>query len=428
MVACLLITFFILLFTGVPIIFTLSGSVLMTYLLYAPAKDIIVVPQIIFAANDSFALLAIPFFVLAGNLMGHSGISRRLVSCFESLVGFLPGGLAVVVVVSCMFFGAISGSAPATVAAIGTILIPYMAEKNYNKEWTAALTATSGTLGAIIPPSIPMILFGVLSGTSITGMFAAGFIPGAMLALFLAVYAIIMCYRKGFRNEKMPSPKAILKSLYSATGALLMPIIILGGIYSGVFTPTESAAVASAYGLLVGLFGYKELKIKELPRILTNSAVTSASIMLIITTAAGFASILTRFNIPTLVANTIISAASTPMMFFLLFSGFILVLGCFMSVTPALVILTPIMMPAVHALDINPFHFGIVFVILMCIGTVTPPFGLDLFVSCGIANVSVSTVSRRIIPFLIIYLLVVVLLIVFPILSTFGPSLIGISG
>ena len=425
MVAILILSFFILLFTRVPVIIALSGSVLLTFFLTAP-RDLIVVPQIIFAANDSFVLLAIPFFVLAGNIMEEGGISSRLVSFFEKLVGFLPGGLAVVTVVSCMFFGAISGSAPATVAAIGTILIPFMTTKGYQKEWSASLVATSGTLGIIIPPSIPMILYGVLSGTSIASMFAAGILPGIFIAGCLIIFSIVVCYRQGFRGVGIASIKKIGLSFISAIWALIMPLIILGGIYSGKFTPTESAAVAAIYGLLVGLFIYRELDFKKIPKILLSSAETSATIMLIITTAAAFASILMRNNIPNLVANQIIGLSDSPAMFFFLFSIFMLLLGCFMSVIPALIVLTPIVMPVVHILGINPVHFGIVFIVLIAIGTVTPPFGIDLFVSCGIAKVQVDKVSRHIWKFIVVYILAAFILILFPSISTFIPSLIGI--
>lgn len=424
MVAILLTVFFVLLFTRVPIIFTLAGASLFTFFLTQP-QDLLVIPQIIFAANDSFALLAIPFFVFAGNLMENGGISKRLVDFFETMVGFLPGGLAIVAIISCLFFGAITGSAPATVAAIGAILIPPMVNRGYNKPWSAALVATSGTLGAIIPPSIPMILYGVLSGTSIAALFAAGLAPGIFLAICLAIYSVFYCKKHGIKGTRRYTIKEIIKTGFSAFWALLMPIIILGGIYSGVFTPTESAAVAAVYGIVVGLFIYRELKIKDMAKILLNSALTSATIMLIITTAAAFATILTRNNIPTLIAKSIISFSDSAGVFLALFTVFMLILGMFMSVTPALIILTPILIPAVKALGIDPVHFGLIFVVLMLIGTVSPPFGLDLFVSCGIAKVSVVDVSKQIWKFLIIYVLVAIVLIAFPSISLFFPRLLG---
>ena len=424
MVAILLISFVILLFTRVPIIIALGGSTLLTFLLTEP-RDLIVIPQIIFAANDSFVLLAIPFFILAGNIMEEGGISSRLVSLFEKLVGFLPGGLAVVAVVSCTFFGAISGSAPATVAAIGMILIPFMATKGYQKEWSASLVATSGTLGIILPPSIPMILYGSLSSTSIAALFMAGVLPGLFISALLIIFSMIVCYRRGIHGIGMASIKEIRRSFVSAIWGLIMPIIILGGIYSGKFTPTEAAAVSVVYGLLVGLFIYRELDFRKIPRILLSSAETSATIMLIITTAAAFATILTRNNIPSLITNQIIEFSTSPAMFLFLFSVFMIILGIFMSVTPALIILTPMLMPVVHALGISPVHFGIVFIILMAIGTITPPFGIDLLVSCGIAKVSVDKVSKQIWTFVLVYLVATFVIVAFPGLSTWLPSLMG---
>ncbi|MFA5536820.1 MAG: TRAP transporter large permease [Bacillota bacterium] len=424
MIAILIITFFVLLFSRVPVIFSLSGAALLTIYFTQP-QDLIVIPQIIFAANDSFALLAIPFFILAGNFMEYSGISKRLISFFEKIVGHIPGGLGVVATISCVFFGAISGSAPATVAAIGTIMIPAMAEKGYSKHWGASLVATSGTLGAIIPPSIPLILYGVLSGTSIAALFAAAILPGLLIALCLIIYTIIYARQKGMKRTAKCTFKDVFKSGISAFWALIMPLIILGGIYSGYFTPTEAATIASVYGLLVGMFIYRELKIKQIPKIFLDTAMTSAKIMLIITFAAAFATILTRNNIPTMIANGITDISSSPIIFYALFSVFMLLLGMFMSVLPALIVLTPILAPAVKALSISPIHFGIVFVVLMLIGTISPPFGLDLFVSCGIAKLDIDKVVKEIWKFLLIYIVAAIIIIVFPAISLFIPSIFG---
>ncbi|HHU06350.1 MAG TPA: TRAP transporter large permease, partial [Clostridiales bacterium] len=383
MIAILIICFFFLLLTAAPIIFALLGSSITTFYFFQP-RDLKVISQILFSANESFALLAIPLFILSGALMSGGGISKRLVNFFETLVGYLPGGLAVVAVVACAFFGALSGSAPATVAAIAGIMIPSMVEKKYDKAWTACLLASSGTLGAIIPPSIPMVLYGVLSGTSVTTLFSAGIVPGIMIALCYCIYCVLYCKKRGIKGTRKYTLREIGKSFIDAIWALLMPVIILGGIYSGLFTPTEAATVSVVYAIIIGLFVYKELKLKEIPKIFWGAAKASGGILMIITCAATFATILTRNNIPTIIGNKIISVASTPLMFYLLFSVFMFILGMFMSVSPALVILTPILAPAVKALGIDPVHFGVVFVIWMCIGTVTPPFGTDLFIACGV--------------------------------------------
>jgi C4-dicarboxylate transporter DctM subunit len=424
MIAILIICFFFLLLTAAPIIFALLGSSITTFYFFQP-RDLKVISQILFSANESFALLAIPLFILSGALMSGGGISKRLVNFFETLVGYLPGGLAVVAVVACAFFGALSGSAPATVAAIAGIMIPSMVEKKYDKAWTACLLASSGTLGAIIPPSIPMVLYGVLSGTSVTTLFSAGIVPGIMIALCYCIYCVLYCKKRGIKGTRKYTLREIGKSFIDAIWALLMPVIILGGIYSGLFTPTEAATVSVVYAIIIGLFVYKELKLKEIPKIFWGAAKASGGILMIITCAATFATILTRNNIPTIIGNKIISVASTPLMFYLLFSVFMFILGMFMSVSPALVILTPILAPAVKALGIDPVHFGVVFVIWMCIGTVTPPFGTDLFIACGVAKIGASEGFKKVWPFIIIYVVCVILVMAFPSISLALPRLLG---
>ena len=424
MIALMIIVFFVLLLLGVPIIYTLLASSIVTYIAFSP-RDLITVVQNMYSSNESFALLAIPLFILSGILMSGGGISKRLVNFFEKLMGFMTGGLAIVAIVACVFFGALSGSAPATVAAIGSIMIPSMVEKGYNKAWTANLLASTGTLGSVIPPSIPLVLYGVLAHTSVTALFTAGVIPGLLVGLCYCVYAHIKCKKEGIGKAQKYAAKEIAKSFVDAIWALLMPIIILGGIYSGLFTATEAATVSVVYALIVGIFVYKELKLKDVSRIFFQAAKSSAAILMIITTAASFATILTRNNIPTIMANWIIGFAKTPAMFWLAFSGFMLILGMFMSVSPALVILTPILSPAVAALNIHPIHFGLVFVIWMCIGTITPPFGSSVFITCGITNISSAEAFRKIIPFVILFVAVVIPLMAFPEITLFLPRLFG---
>ncbi len=425
MICLLLISFIILLISGVPVIFSLSGATLITFALLQP-HNFLTIPQILFAANDSFALLAIPFFILAGNLMEYSGISKRLVAFCEKVVGGVTGGLGVVVILSCLFFGAISGSAPATVAAIGAILIPAMIQRGYPKPWSAALVATSGTLGAILPPSIPMILYGVLSGTSISALFTAGILPGILIAVCFIIYTLIYCHKNKIDRTSRSSLQDILKSGCSAFWALLMPIIILGGIYSGVFTPTESAALASVYGLIIGLFVYKELKLKQLPKILLSSAETSSIILLLITTSAAFSILLIRDNVPLVFSHWISNFSQDPAVFLLLFSVAMILWGTFMSVLPALIILTPMLAPAAQALGINNVHFGLIFIFLLQIGSISPPLGVDLFTVCGISRLEFGKIVQEIWKFLLIYALALVLLITFPSISLYLPNLLGL--
>ena len=357
--------------------------------------------------------------------MSGGGISRRLVDFFEKIMGFMTGGLAIVAIVACVFFGALSGSAPATVAAIGSIMIPSMTKRGYDKAWTADLLACTGTLGGVIPPSIPLVLYGVLSKTSITALFTAGVVPGVFVGVCYCIYAHLKCKKEGIGKAQKYTAKEIWKSFLDAFWALLMPVIILGGIYAGIFTATEAATVSVVYGLIIGMFVYKEMKLKDLPKLLYKAAMSSASILFIIATAAAFATILTRNNIPTMIADWIITFAKTPAMFWLAFSGFMLILGMFMSVSPALVILTPILTPAVLKLGIDPIHFGLVFVIWMCIGTVTPPFGSSVFITCGITNISSTEAFKKVIPFVIIFVIAVIILMCFPSITLFLPRLVG---
>lgn len=426
MVALLLVTFFALLLAGIPIMYTLLGSAMIVYLVFDP-RNFVTLYQNMYGAGESFSLLAIPLFILSGMLMSGGGISKRLVGFFEKLMGFMHGGLAIVAIVACVFFGALSGSAPATVAAIGAIMIPTMVEKGYDKAWTADLLASTGTLGVIIPPSIPMVLFGVLSNTSVTGLFTAGIIPGIFIAFCYCVYAYFHCKKAGIGLAKKYSAGEIWSAFVEAIWALIMPIIILGGIYSGMFTPTEAATVSVVYALIVGLFVYKELKYADIYKLFLKSAKATASIVMIITTAAAFAAVLTRNNIPTIVAKWITEFAKTPAVFWVAFSGFMLILGMFMSVSPALVILTPILTPAVEAIGISKIHFGLIFVAWMCIGTITPPFGSSLFITCGITGISTAESFKKVWPFVLIFLFAVTVLMAFPEISLFLPRLAGIT-
>ena len=423
MIVALLIAFFALLIFGAPIISALMGSSLLSFALYS-ARDLKAITQAMFAANGSFSLLAIPLFILAGALMSSGGISRRLVNFFDKLVGWLPGGMAIVACLACAFFGALSGSAPATVAAIGGIMLPAMKEKNYDVPWSTCLLASSGTLGAIIPPSIPMVLYGVLAKTSVSALFCAGIIPGLLIAFGYCLYATRYSKKSQMLTAPKPTGRELWVAFKDAFWSLLMPVIILGGIYGGYFTPTEAAAIAVAYGLIVGTFIYREMNWKNIPQAFVQAAVASGAIMMIIVTASTFAIVLTRNNIPTIIGNFIIGIAKTPFMFFGMFSVFMFLLGMFMSVSPALVILTPILAPAAEAIGIDLVHFGVVFVVWMCIGTVTPPFGSDLFIACGVSKISAASAFKRVWPFVIIYVIAIVIIMAFPDFVLFLPRLL----
>ncbi|MGE4485518.1 MAG: TRAP transporter large permease [Oscillospiraceae bacterium] len=398
----LLISFVGLLMIGIPIAFVLCGATAIA-MWFASTLPMTLITQQMFIACDSFPLLAIPLFMIAGSLMGEGGISRRLVKLADTMVGHHTAGLAYVSILTCMFFAAISGSGPATVAAIGGIMIPGMVAAGYDKGFAAALMSVAGAIGIIIPPSIPLVTYSVVSDNSAGTLFTAGFGPGILVGLSLMVCSYIVCKKKGFgvSRKQRASAKECWDAFKSAFWALLMPVIILGGIYGGIFTPTEAAAVAVIYGFIVGKFIYKELPLKKIKTVLVDSGVTTAMIMLIIATAKGFAWILTAERIPDAVANFMLSISSEKIVILLLINVLLLIVGCFMECNAALIILTPIFLPIVVSLGVNPIHFGIIMVVNLAIGQSTPPLGVNLFVSCGISNITIERISKSVVPLLI---------------------------
>ncbi len=426
--AVLMTCFAVLAIWGLPIAIVLGLSAFIA-LWFCSLMPITLVPQQMFTAVDSFPLLAIPLFMIAGALMEFGGISRRLIRLANSMVGHLTGGLALVAIITCMFFAAISGSGPATVAAIGGIMIPAMQEAGYDKGYAAAVMALAGAIGIIIPPSIPMVTFAVMSNVSISGLFTAGFFPGIVVGLSLMICAWWIARKKGYGKQEQTvkaSAKERLEAFKEAFWAILMPVIILGGIYGGIFTPTEAAAVACFYGLLVGTVIYKELKLKEIPKVLTNAAVTTAMIMLIIATAKVFGWIMTSERIPDAVARTMMSWSENKYVILLIINLMLLVVGCFMETNAALIILTPIFLPIVVALGVNPIHFGIIMIVNLAIGMSTPPLGVNLFVACGINKISIERISKAAVPFLIFNILALLLITYIEPISMILPKLFGI--
>lgn len=318
------------------------------------------------------------------------------------MVGHLTGGLALVGIITCMFFAAISGSGPATVAAIGGIMIPYMVRAGYDEGYSSAVMAIAGSIGIIIPPSIPMVTYGVVAGASIGALFMGGIVAGIVVGLSLMIVAYIIARKRGYGGslEKF-SVKAVLKAFKEAFWAILMPVIILGGIYGGYFTPTEAAAIAVAYGFIIGLFIYKELKIKDLPAIMVNASVSTATVMIIISAASVFGWILTSERIPDTIAKGFMEFTSNPMMFLLLINVLLLIVGTFMETNAAIIILAPIFLPLAIQLGINPIFFGVIMVVNLAIGMVTPPLGVNLFVACGVQRISIERISKAVFPFII---------------------------
>jgi C4-dicarboxylate transporter DctM subunit len=334
------------------------------------------------------------------------------------MVGNKTGGFAIATIITCMFFAAISGSGPATVAAIGGIMIPAMVKQGYDKRFATAVVAAAGSLGVIIPPSIPMVIYGVVGSVSIGNMFIAGILPGILVGLALMVYTYFHSRKKGYTgSDEKTSISNIARAVWDAKWALLIPIIILGGIYGGIFTPTEAAVIAVVYGLVAGLLLYKELKVKDLPKVMIDSALTTATILIIVGTATAFGRLLTIEQIPNQVAQAMLSISENPIVIILLITILLLIVGCFMDTLAAIIILTPILLPIAVNIGYDPIHFGIIMVLNLAIGFITPPLGVNLFVGSGISGLSIEALSKAIVPFFFAMLLTLLIVIFVPQLS-----------
>jgi C4-dicarboxylate transporter DctM subunit len=358
---------------------------------------------------DSFPFLAIPFFVLAGALMDKAGISERLVKFANSLVGSVYGGLAIVTVIACTFFGAISGSGPATVAAIGGITIPYMVRQGYDKAFAAAIAAAAGCLGLFIPPSIAMITYGVSTGQSIGDLFIGGVGPGLVTAVLLAITSYVICKKRKYCGTESFSISNVIATGKDAFYPLFMPVIILGGIYGGIFTPTEAAAVAVFYAVIVGLFFTKELKWSDFPEVLLGSAVTTSMILIINATASAFGRLLTLEQLPRVMVDFVTANDIGQVLFLLIINVAMLIIGTFMELNAAILILSPILVPIAQTLGIDLIHLGIIIVVNMTFGLLTPPLGIHLFMSCGLAKIKFSEIVREIWPFIGVAVIVILI-------------------
>ena len=418
----LFVVFAVLLLLGTPIAVCLGVSSILAMLVLGAGPPVSVVlgtvPQLVSAATSKSVLLAIPFFILGGNIMEKSGISGKLISLAEACVGHLKGGVAMVCVIVACFFAAISGSGPATVAALGLILIPAMVKVGYDAPFAAALMATAGAIGVIIPPSITFVVYGSISDTSIGSLFISGVIPGLLMGAALIIITLWL----GRKSELKRLPKATGRQRWiafkDAFWGLLMPVIILGGIYGGIFTPTEAAAVSAVYGLVIGIFIYKTLKIKQLKKILIDTASTTATVMFITAAATLFAYVLTRARIDVAISSMLTDIAGGNQIIFLLIVNVVLLIaGCFLDSTSALYIFTPLFVPVAQALGMNLIHFGTIMIVNLAIGLVTPPVGVNLYVACGIADTSLKKISVSVIPLLVAALIVLLLVTYVPSLS-----------
>jgi C4-dicarboxylate transporter, DctM subunit len=363
---------------------------------------LIMAPKEMFSAIDKFPLAAIPFFILAGNLMEKGGISGRLVAFAKSLVGGVQGGLPMTTVLTCMIFAAVSGSSVATTFAIGAILIPALVRLGYPRPYTAALQATSAELGVVIPPSIPLILFGVAAEVSIGELFIAGVVPGLLIGVALMVFVHVYCRIKGWGKHDGEGRLSVLAATGKAGWALLMPVIILGGIYGGIFTPTEASVVAVFYALLVGAAFHRELGWRDVVTALQKSVISSAVIMFIIANAGLFAFIITRAGIPDQIGQWLTVVLSSPALFLIGVNGALFLIGMFIETSAAIIVLAPILTPVAMYFGIDPIHFGIIMVVNLALGMITPPFGVNLFAACTVARVSLDKVIKHLIPFVLV--------------------------
>ncbi len=423
-ISILLISFLLLLSIGTPVAWSIIISSLFTLFVSIPfLPALTTISQRMATGIDSFALLAIPFFILSGELMNSGGVAQRLVSFAKALVGFLPGGLALINIISAMLMGSVAGSAMASASAMGSILGPEMEKEGYSRGFGVAINITSATTGLVIPPSNVLIVYSLASGgASIAALFLAGYIPGILTGLFLMIVAMLWAKKKNFKTGKREPLKKVLNSFVQAFPSLMLLIVVIGGIVSGVFTATEASAIAVIYTLVLGFF-YKEITLKNLPSILLKSSITTAIVMFLIGTSMSMSWVLSFENIPEMISSGILSLSDNKIVILLLINLTLLFVGIFMDMTPAVLIFTPIFLPIVTQLGIDPVHFGIIMILNLCIGLCTPPVGSVLFVGVGVANTSIQKVIKPLIPLFLAMIISLLLVTYIPALSLWLPSI-----
>ena len=407
---------------NVPLAFSLA--IASTAFLLLQGQDLYIIVQRMVAGPDSFPLLAVPFFILAGNLMNSTGITRRLFNFARVLVGHIPGGLGHVNVVASIIFAGMSGSAVADAAGLGVMEIEAMVEEGYDPDFSAAVTAASATIGPIIPPSIPMVLFGVLSGTSVGSLFLGGFIPGLLMGVGLMIGTYIIGVRRGYKVDRKPSAQEVWVTFREAFLALLTPVIIMGGIITGIFTPTEAAIITVMYALLISLVVYRSVGKRQLFDVIVDSIEFTANIMIIVAAANLFGWIITRENVPQMFTELLLSFSTNPTIVMVLIAALVLVLGCVMEGTSMMLILVPILMPTIVKVGISPVHLGVVFVLCQMIGLITPPFAVNLCIVSEIADISFEEAAKATLPFLAILVIVALAVTLFPQIVLFLPELV----
>jgi C4-dicarboxylate transporter DctM subunit len=415
-------SFVLMLIAGVPIAHALGASTLLV--IYSQGIPGTFMPQTAYNATDQFPLMAVPFFVLAGYLMEFGGVSERLIGLARAMIGHVAGGFACVTILACMFFSAMSGSGPATVAAIGTIMIPAMIRHGYAAPFAGAVASTGGTLGIMIPPSNPMIIYAVVANVSVTQMFIAGIIPGLMLGAVLIFASWWICRRRDYEGSTdAAGARAIVRAVIEARWALLAPVIVLGGIYGGVFTPTEASIVAVNYAILVGAFVYRRLTFELFYRAVLHAVVVGGTVTIIVGVAGAFGRILTQNEIPQLLSQYVLAMSDNWFVVLMVINAALIFIGTFMETLATIVLLTPLLLPIVVALGVDPIQFGILFVITSEIGFLTPPLGANLFVAMPIARVTLEQISRAVLYYIAVLCVMVVVLTAFPALSTWLPKI-----
>lgn len=426
MLGTLMLVLFLCLFATVPIALSLGISTLGVFATQFPSMPMANnLAQAMITSADSFPLMAIPFFMLVGTLMEKTGIARRLVDIASILTGDTPGGLGMAAIVASMFFAAISGSGPATAAAIGGIMLPAMIEQRYSRSYSVGIVSGASIIGPIIPPSIPMIMYGVTVGVSVTKMFTAGFILGFMLGGGLCLYNYFVSKKRGYRgNTVTMTRKEKINTFKGAIPAILMPVIVLGGIYGGIFTPTECSVVGVVYTLLVGKFVYHELTLKKLKESLVEAAITSATIMIIFGPATTFGRLLTIGKIPTMVTDAMLSFSTNKYVIMLIINVLLLIIGMFIDTNSSIVLFAPLFVPILTSLGYDIYYVGVIMVVNLCIGMLTPPLGANLFVAMRIGNISLEEALKEAMPVIGVEILILAVMILCPWLITFLPNLL----
>ncbi|WP_319412051.1 TRAP transporter large permease [uncultured Cohaesibacter sp.] len=419
----LILSFVVMALIGVPVAYALALSVSFVLAVYMDLPQVLITNNL-FSGIDSFSFMAVPFFMLAGAFMSAGGVTSRLVSVAQAMVGSFTGGLAQAVAVAGMFFAAISGSSAATTAAIGSTMVNEMEQKGYKREMATGIVAAAGTVGIVIPPSITFVVYGVIANVSIGDLFMAGVFPGLIMGGVMCAMGWYLAKKGKIPPDGSFSCKRLALTIKDAFWALLTPVIIIGGIYSGMFTPTEAAAVAAVYGIVVGLFIYRELKLRDFPQIIFKAVIGTTLIMFLVGAAKVFGWLMTNLQIPHMVGEAVTHVTSSAIVFLLIMNVLLLVLGTLVNASAAVVILTPIFLPVATHMGIDPIHFGVIMVVNLAIGCITPPVGLDLFVASAITKVPLENVMKATMPYLMALIVALLTITMVPAISTTLPNLL----